>query len=553
MNQNEAHREIDATLRSLGFIEIGPGPADYEGQIRVHGQPIDVRIEIPDSRFVKRPRIHLKDRLQINLDLLAHVEAETGICYASAAGLPLDNIKPGEAILRVLKEAERTLERSYKGGAAQEIADEFQHYWKPKFSARSLLSKESDVRAETVGLYSAKQAEHQFHVLNINAELRGYQTQKIRDAWIVHSPDMVGGALMKEPPSDMVSLEKWWEKQPSLAPIKWSAVSAALCRQKVCFVWASNAFIGFELCIPNDIATGLRAGTIRAKALPTVLSGRMASLAIDRWAAGDCSIERITQRNNPMAKNLAGKKVALVGCGTIGSHLARMLVQSGAGSFQPFYVFDDDFLSAGNIGRHLLNFDQIGQNKATALAVELQRFHPNTLVTARSENAAKNWALLETCDLVIDATGEWNVQCALNDMFLERREGTAVSALLHCWVFMNGAGAQSFLNLGDDRACFRCLKPDFAGPWRFPAAKDDDELNLVAANCGDGTYVPFSVDASIIAASLANRAALDWANGKPGKRLRTVAVDLDRGRYHKPVSPEPAKNCPACQALRPAL
>jgi molybdopterin/thiamine biosynthesis adenylyltransferase len=228
-----------------------------------------------------------------------------------------------------------------------------------------------------------------------------------------------------------------------------------------------------------------------------------------------------------------------------------MLIQSGSGVGAAFTLFDNQVLSEGNIGRHLLGFGDIGKSKATALKAELERFHPQVTVHAYAEDATALWNRLAMHDLIIDATGEWNIQNVLNEQFLENT-ASKTSALLHAWVFMNGAGAQSFLNMRDELACLRCLKPQFDGPWRYPAGDEREELNLQPASCGDGAFVPFSVDASCMDASLANRAALDWAGGKPGYRLRTVQVDPDRGRYHKPVSPKPVAQCPACVSRRSA-
>src|SRR3546814_337458 len=104
----------------------------------------------------------------------------------------------------------------------------------------------------------------------------------------------------------------------------------------------------------------------------------------------------------------------------------------------------------------------------------------------------------------------------------------------------------------DDKACFRCLKPEFAGNWRYPAAQNGIETEFTPATCGDGTFAAFSVDAPVMAAALANRAILDWARGEPGQRLRTVVIDLVDGRNQKPVSPDPAANCPACAPMRAA-
>src|SRR3546814_1803276 len=110
-----------------------------------------------------------------------------------------------------------------------------------------------------------------------------------------------------------------------------------------------------------------------------------------------------------------------------------------------------------------------------------------------SDLAVASWLLLKNCDIIIYATGDWNVQTNLNEQFLEDL-GTHLTALLHCWVFANGVGVQSFLNLGDDKACFRCLKPEFAGNWRYPAAQNGIETEFTPATCGDGTFAAFSVD-----------------------------------------------------------
>jgi hypothetical protein len=121
-------------------------------------------------------------------------------------------------------------------------------------------------------------------------------------------------------------------------------------------------------------------------------------------------------------------------------------------------------------------------------------------------------------------------------------------ALLHTWVFGNGVAAQSFLNLRDLGACFRCLKTDFAGQWRVNPLRDTTtEQVQAAARCGEAGYVPFAVDAPCAAANLTLRAAMDWAGDQPGQRLRTTVLDQKAGRERVPwVSPEKLPRCPAC-------
>ena len=550
MNARDALWAIDATLKDFGFKETGPGKADYEGPLKVHGKPVDIRISIPDVKFGTKPKISLLDRSQVPLDTLAHVEDESGICYASGAGLPVDLYKPGQAILRVLEEAQRTLELSFRGRAHREIVDEYQLYWHPKLGVRCLLPRESPVAVAKGQLFFATLDDGaEFMCLSAEAEVRGYEARYPRTAsvWYVNKP--IGPARGVGAPSDLSQLEIWLGAQPGIGTNRWDEAFKCLARRETLFIAAPNALVGLQMLIPRDLEFGINKGTIRKSMLPTLLRMRAKTVKLDRLTGVWCNIEDLTARNNADPLDLRKTSIALVGCGTIGSHLARMLVQSGAGCGARLSLFDNQRLSEGNIGRHLLGFRDIGKEKATGLKTELERFHPQVNVDAWVENALEWWPRLADHDLVIDATGDWNVQSALNEYFLDA-EDSRVGALLHAWVFMNGAGAQSFLNLRDENGCFRCLKPLFDGPWRYPAGNEKDELNLQPASCGDGAFVPFTVEAPVMAASLANRSALDWANGRSGARLRTVAVDPARGRYQKPVTPSALPQCPACGSRR---
>lgn len=551
MDSRAAIRIIDETLKGRGFREVGPGAMDYEGPIRVHGADIDVRVSITDPRFAAKPRVFLKDRSQIPVEVLAHVEDDTGICYTSGAGLPVDLYEPGQAILRILEEVRHTLELSYRGRGHQEIVEEYQHYWYPKIGVKTFFPRHSASKTVRGKLFFVgRNGSTDFMCMGPDASLRGYDATLPRSVELRYVDAPLGPISGVGAPSTAAEFESWYKAQPALKSQSWDQTWNWLIEGNALFFAAPNVLLGLTFKRLRQFDVAVNRNAIRPHMLPKLMKSKASIIEIDRLAGNWCSIEDISARNNVETANLLDKSIALVGCGTIGSHLAKMLVQSGAGGRGRLSVFDTDLLREGNLGRHLLGFEYLGQPKAAALKTELERFHPQVKVQAFNENALHFWSALAEHDLVIDATGEWNVQSALNDLFLNNENRP--KALLHSWVFMNGAGAQSFLNLHDEFACFRCLKPDLAGPWRFPAGNEKDELNLQPASCGDGSFVPFTVDASVIAASLTNRAALDWANDTPGPRLRTQAIDLDRGIYQKPRHPTPAPNCPACSGLRGA-
>jgi len=75
-------------------------------------------------------------------------------------------------------------------------------------------------------------------------------------------------------------------------------------------------------------------------------------------------------------------KVAIIGCGAIGSELAALLAKAGVGSLM---LVDHDSLHSANMGRHLLGIHYLGWNKAQGVVTELQRRLPHLSSTCHPE------------------------------------------------------------------------------------------------------------------------------------------------------------------------
>lgn len=71
----------------------------------------------------------------------------------------------------------------------------------------------------------------------------------------------------------------------------------------------------------------------------------------------------IVERNIPGHKTFADRKIALVGCGTIGGYLADLLVRAGGGMGSgELVLIDNQKLAPGNIGRHRLGINRLEKN-----------------------------------------------------------------------------------------------------------------------------------------------------------------------------------------------
>src|SRR5690606_30100167 len=111
----------------------------------------------------------------------------------------------------------------------------------------------------------------------------------------------------------------------------WSRIFDHLLKQMPIFVAAPNALLGFKIDLPDDIREARRNSRIRPSSMSKIVGARAATISVTRLAGIWCGMRSIAERNTPTSPALGRVKIGLVGCGTIGSHLAKMLVQMGAG------------------------------------------------------------------------------------------------------------------------------------------------------------------------------------------------------------------------------
>jgi molybdopterin/thiamine biosynthesis adenylyltransferase len=246
--------------------------------------------------------------------------------------------------------------------------------------------------------------------------------------------------------------------------------------------------------------------------------------------------------------SLEGKRVLLVGCGTIGSHLARFLVQGGAGQERLgcLSLVDHQVLKPGNIGRHLLSAAHLQRPKAEALAEELSEQFPGTKIVGVSSPIMERRDLVAVADLVIDATGEEAVSFALNDLLVRLRPNAPDA--LYVWLYGNGAAAQCLFVNGKklNSVCRKCLHPELSGvPRYYPIAAGWDAREIPAA-CGEAAFLPYGVAASAIAAGLASKMVMDWVDGRMSSALRTLRIDAVAAVDTPDCTPDREVNCPCC-------
>jgi molybdopterin/thiamine biosynthesis adenylyltransferase len=179
-----------------------------------------------------------------------------------------------------------------------------------------------------------------------------------------------------------------------------------------------------------------------------------------RRSAQRAKVERVDawlgRAREDEGKRLGDKRVVVIGCGSLGAGVAKLLLQSGVGLMT---LVDPDSFAWANIGRHELGANSEGKNKATALAEHFRLMYPHA---RELRGEPSNWQTLlrhhpktfQNCDLVLSLTGDWNAESALND--LQRSSSDDLnSAILYGWL-EEQVGAAHALAIGNRGACLRC-------------------------------------------------------------------------------------------------
>ncbi len=118
----------------------------------------------------------------------------------------------------------------------------------------------------------------------------------------------------------------------------------------------------------------------------------------------------ISQRGK-MNYQLLRKRILLVGAGCIGASIAEIFIRSGIYNLT---IMDFDLFEVGNLSRHTLNLNNIGELKELSLCNYLNSLNPHAKVEVINDTLSSDEALvtntdLDKYDIIIECTGENSV------------------------------------------------------------------------------------------------------------------------------------------------
>jgi molybdopterin-synthase adenylyltransferase len=222
-------------------------------------------------------------------------------------------------------------------------------------------------------------------------------------------------------------------------------------------------------------------------------------------------------------QQLLDARVAVAGCGALGSFQAGALARAGIGFLR---IIDRDYVELSNLQRQWL-FDECDVEQGLPKAVAAARKIAGINVGVRLEPAVADLTpsnveeLLEGVDLILDGTDNFETRYLINDFAVDR--GVP-------WVYGAAVGSYGIAMpvIPGKTACLRCIYPD-PPTGAQPTCETAGVLGTVTA---------------LIASLQVSEAIKILCGVEPARKLTTV--DVWSGEIRQVGQPGPVADCPAC-------
>ena len=223
-------------------------------------------------------------------------------------------------------------------------------------------------------------------------------------------------------------------------------------------------------------------------------------------------------------QKIRAARVAIVGCGALGSLQAETLCRAGIGSL---HIVDRDFVEPSNLQRQALFTEEDSRNmipKAIAAKNHLQSINTEVdIVSTVADLSPDQLHLLDGVDLILDGTDNFQARYLINDHAWQKNIPWIYGACV-------GSSGVSAAFIPPDFPCIRCLFEDEPPPGTAPTC---DTAGILWPAVG--TVVSYQI-----------AAAFKILTGNP-LQAELLQFDVWESQY-RTVSLERAKrkDCPSC-------
>ncbi|QFI39920.1 hypothetical protein FR932_19925 [Moritella marina ATCC 15381] len=548
----------------------------YVKEYSTHGGVFSIALILQNDPYVQLPFAYiLQIPDQYKGRLLPHINFGCFLCYVTQMEADWNSNNLDDTYCDVDKQIQLTLNNAVASAERgdpndRELEGEFSAYWQSEDNlylltrptkkaslttmlAESELSNGNTYR-EYISVTSTQKKEREElakWLIQRGFNERSLKEQSISTHYISVRPTRLAG--LNWPPKNIREVLIWLKQVDHSARdhVANSLISKQLKRHLLLFDVEGQDELAIYLEL-NAAAVSYRRHSKNASKKSSMqhliakLSGKQACNQFKRLSVIRADRDTLLSRNLPRPNigNLSKKRIALIGCGTIGSYIAGLLLRSGAGCGDKYWhLYDNDTFSPHNFARNALTAHDFGKYKATALAENLmQSVHIANNIKGIDTQFPIKSNILEKYDVIIDATGRPPVSKRLAAV-VRTVQPEKRPVIIHAFNDGNGRASKVLVDNGD--CCYGCMTSDPANyrngiDLRFTNIDQEKERKI---SCGS-TYTPYDAAVSHITAALAQEAALNTLEQVlPWNYSEHM---LDGSRSKKPRILKHNSNCSIC-------
>lgn len=511
---------MEEAFKEEGFRPIkGPDGSVWRGPANIEN--LEIEASLPPGFPQKLPLVRIERRALPRR--VPHVEHNGRICFAPSTGILIDTDRPGDVIRDSIDRARRTIQEGLGGTNEDDFYTEFAAYWNASAHVISYCQMDDTPRIIAMASTSSKERIVADSAENVNQIATNLELQ-VKDFESAYYIPLVARVL----PPDFDDRLKLSFVQRLLRQRMSNEQMERLLRHRPPRAKPLTIFFSFEIDRPNGhVAFGVKTdamletlsrGFRPGKTPLGVILANNTTASVTRVGVKRADATFLRERTGNHS-DLMERSVLVVGCGSVGGHLATLLADTGIGKLT---LIDGEDMQPENAMRHVLGMAYNGQNKAKAMAHWLKRRLPQLDVTyfdtPVGDRLEQDDTLLEKHDAVVLATADHAIERDLNSRF------RGATRLFHAWVEAHGVGGHVFVDGHDRPGCLSCLfsfdvvhGPVLHASLFAPGQKFTRSLGGCA-----GVFTPFGAgDAQRIAVETCRLVAKSFAAGTPGPQLVT--------------------------------
>lgn len=512
------------------------GGAGQSFHIHAHknGHEWKLIIHVSDTFPFDLPKISIENAA--DYQAMGHIDWHGDVCYIDKQGLVIDYNRTQDLILDCVDEALETLDENFNDPHKVELQNDFKSYWESLpslgFKTTCFVSYDGNVKELTAYRDSRNErktkkttcfavVEDDHGIVNYYYLINTLKGKKAEKSIYIPLDKSIA------PPSP----KQLWTSADIANVFETSAnttvkeIALDLAKKQK---WSNYFTIIFSHPRTDSGHVFWGVQFHRKDTAPHPLIDPKADWDVSPLLLSLHNKDHLLERSANTA-NLDKKKVAIVGCGSVGSGIAVQLAKAGIGELD---LIDFDKMEVENIYRHTLgatalNNETDGLYKTNALRYRIESDIPYTKVINFNDhllNITVQEGFFEYFDAIVVTTGDFTCELVFNRLHKTLNNISKIVPVIYAWQDGFGIGGHAIcVSNNNESGCLECLYTDVDGFKPHPKTSFIKYGQTISKHLGgcSGVFTPYSFLDASQTALLATRMTLDALQGKVVNEIRS--------------------------------